>query len=239
MEPSRTKVIACEVLIEEMLEFMPAGMEHEALDVNLHVNPQSLRQSLRQALKESIERSADNVETIILGYGLCSRAVEGLASQRSTIVVPRVDDCIGILLGSREAHRSEILREPGTYYLSRGWVDAGKHIFEEYEYMESRFGAEKARKLMDTMLKHYTRLAFVKTGQEKDVDRYLEYCLRTAQRFGLRLEEISGSPALLQKMIFGPWDEDFVIVLPGQQIPYEEWLRDPQPSVLSDASGLH
>ncbi len=106
---------------------MPPDMEHEALDVGLHVNPQSLK----RALRESIENSADTFDTIILGYGLCSRAVEGLGSSSSTLVVPRVDDCIGILLGSREAHRSETLREPGTYYLSRGWIDTGKHLFEE------------------------------------------------------------------------------------------------------------
>lgn len=226
MKPKRTKVIACEVLIQEMRDFMPPGMEHEALDVGLHVNPQKLK----GALKEAIEGSSDTVETIILGYGLCSRAVEGLGSVRSTIVVPRVDDCIGILLGSREAHRTEALREPGTYYLTRGWIDAGKHLFVEYEYMEKRFGPERARRLMDTMLKHYTRLAFVKTGREKDLDRYLEYCDRTAQQFGLRLEEIAGSMALIEKMVFGPWDEEFVTVLPGQEIPYEEWLNDPEPS---------
>jgi hypothetical protein len=229
MEPSRTKVIGCEVLMREILPFMPPGMEHEALDVGLHVNPQSLK----RALQESIEHSADTIETIILGYGLCSRAVEGLGSARSTIVVPRMGDCIGILLSSREAHQTEVLREPGTYYLTRGWIDAGKHLFEEYNYMEKRFGPEKARRLMDTMLKHYTRLAFVRTGQEGDIDRYLEYCDRTAQRFGLRLEEIAGSVALMEKMIFGPWDEEFVLVQPGQAVTYEGWFRDPKPRVSS------
>lgn len=226
MEPARTKVIACEVLIREMLDFMPPGMEHEALDVSLHVNPQRLR----GALKEAIERSTDTVETIVLGYGLCSRAVEGLGSVRSTIVAPRVDDCIGILLGSREAHRTEALREPGTYYLTRGWIDSGKHLFEEYEYMERRFGPERAQRLMDTMLNHYRRLAFVKTGREQDLDRYLGYCDRIAHRFGLRFEEIAGSVKLVEKMVFGPWDEDFVTVLPGQEIPYEAWLKVPEPS---------
>ena len=222
MELPRTKVIACEVLIQEMLPFIPPGMEYETLDVGLHVNPQLLK----RALKESIERSADTIDTIILGYGLCSRAVEGLGSVSSTLVVPRVDDCIGILLGSREAHRSEALREPGTYYLSRGWIDTGKHLFEEYEHMEKRFGPCKARSLMATMLKHYTRIAFVKTGQEKDLDRYLDYCHRTAWRFGLRSEEIVGSIALVEKIILGPWDEELVTVRPGQEIPYEQWLRD-------------
>lgn len=226
MEPSRTKVIACEVLIHDMLPLMPPGMEYESLDVGLHVNPQSLK----RALQESIAHSTDTIETIILGYGLCSRALEGLGSASSTLVAPRVDDCIGILLGSREAHRSEVLREPGTYYLTRGWIDAGKHLFEEYEYMEKRFGTVRARTLIDTMLKHYTRLGFIRTGQEKNLDRYLQYCRTTAQRFGLRLEEIPGSVSLVEKMIFGPWGEEFVVVPPGQEIPYEEWLGDPQPS---------
>jgi len=232
MSASRTKVIACEVLIHEMLRFMPSGMEHESLDVGLHANPQSLK----QALKEAIERSADTVDRIILGYGLCSRALEGLRSGSSTLIAPRVDDCIGILLGSREAHRAEILREPGTYYLTQGWIDSGKHLFVEYEYMRARFGPQRAEKLMNAMLRHYTRLAFVKTGSEEDLDRYLEYCDGVAHRFGLRLEEIRGSIALVKKMIVGPWDEDFVVALPGQEIPYEEWLRDPQPEVTSHAS---
>jgi hypothetical protein len=102
--------------------------------------------------------------------------------------------------------------------------------------MEKRFGPEKARRLMDTMLKHYTRLAFIRTGREKDLDRYLEYCHGIAQQFGLRLEEIAGSAALVEKMIFGPWDEEFVMVPPGREISYEEWLRYPQPSCTVDSS---
>ena len=90
--------------------------------------------------------------------------------------------------------------------------------------------------MMGTMLKHYTRLAFVRTGREGDVDRYLEYCHRTAQRFGLRLEEIAGSVALVEKMIFGPWDEEFVLVQSGQTIPYEGWFRDPEPRASSSSS---
>jgi hypothetical protein len=208
-----------------MLDFMPPGMEHEALDVSLHVNPQLLRQTLQAA----IDGTGDRVDTIILGYGLCSRAVEGLGSERYRIVLPRVDDCIGIIMGSREAHRSEVFKEPGTYYLTRGWIDAGKHIFKEFDHMAKRFGTDRARRLMDTMLRHYTRLAFVRTGNEGNLDRYLEYCRRTAARFGLRLEEISGSAALLEKLIFGPWGKEFVIVHPGQEVPYEEWLCDPEP----------
>lgn len=226
MSVNRTKVIACQVLMHEISQFMPAGTECEIVDVGLHVSPQSLNQRLRQA----IEGSSEELDRIILGYGLCCRAVEGLKSRTSTLIVPRVDDCIGILLGSRQAHKAEVLHEPGTYYLTRGWIDAGRHLFEEYGHMCSRFGQEKADKLMSDMLKHYTRLAFVRTTPDEDMTRYLEYCHSIADRFDLRFEEISGTLAFVERMILGPWDEEFVCAPPGTEIPYEEWLGDPTPT---------
>jgi len=36
------------------------------------------------------------------------------------LLIPRTDDCIAILLGSYQAYRREMDREPGTYYLSNG-----------------------------------------------------------------------------------------------------------------------
>jgi hypothetical protein len=37
-----------------------------------------------------------------------------------------------------------------------------------------------------------------------------------AAQFNLRYEEIEGSGALVKKLIYGPWDEDFVILPPGE-----------------------
>ena len=69
--------------------------------------------------------AAPKVGTIILGYGLCSRAVVGLRAEGCTLVVPRVDDCIAIFLGSGDAYRTQHCSEPGTYYLTKGWIEAG------------------------------------------------------------------------------------------------------------------
>ena len=93
-----TKIIACATIIEEMLPMMPNGMRHEVLEFGLHTNPDKLR----EALQKAIDNSEPNVDTIILGYGLCSLAVAGLKSDTKTLIVPKIDDCIGIFLGSAE-----------------------------------------------------------------------------------------------------------------------------------------
>lgn len=220
MHPSITKIIACRVVIEEILPLLPEGVDYSTLDFGLHVNPDELK----KAIQEEIDASNNAKGTILLGYGLCSRAAVGLRSENCALVVPRVDDCIGIFLGSREAYLKQIYREPGSYYLTKGWIEAGDNPFGLYNQMVERYGTEKAEWLIKRMLKNYTRLVFINTGQY-EVDHYREYSKRMASRYGLRFEEIHGSTALVAKMIHGPWDEEFVVVPPGRTISYEDFYE--------------
>jgi hypothetical protein len=220
MNETRTLVIACTTVIEEMLPLLPPGVEHQMLDFGLHINPDKLRRTLQ----ETIDAASDRFDTIILGYGLCSQAVIGLRATHSTLVVPRVDDCIAIFLGSGSAYRQQSRSEPGTYYLTKGWIEVGDSPFAEYDRMVERYGLARAERVIRLMLANYRRLALINTGQY-EMERYREYTRRTAERFGLRYEEIEGSTALVQKMIHGPWDDEFVVVPPGGVIQYEHFFR--------------
>jgi hypothetical protein len=220
MNETRTLVIACTTVIEEMLPLLPPCVEHQMLDFGLHINPDKLRRTLQ----ETIDAASDRFDTIILGYGLCSQAVIGLRATHSTLVVPRVDDCIAIFLGSGSAYRQQSRSEPGTYYLTKGWIEVGDSPFAEYDRMVERYGLARAERVIRLMLANYRRLALINTGQY-ELERYREYARRTAERFGLRYEEIEGSTALVQKMIHGPWDDEFVVVPPGGVIQYEHFFR--------------
>ncbi len=215
MDYTRTLVLACATVIEEMEPLMPPGMPHEVFDFGLHVNPGELRSTLQEA----INRVGDEIDTIILGYGLCSMAVIGIKAERQTLVVPRVDDCISIFLGSRGAYQQQAHAEPGTYYLTKGWIEVGDTPFSDYEHMVERYGPQRAERIMKIMLANYTRVALIDTGQYA-LDYYRDYARRTAARFNLRFEEIPGSNDLVRKMIFGPWDDAFVVAPPGEMISY-------------------
>ena len=190
-------------------------MECCVLDFGLHVNPKRLQ----SALQENIDASAKSFNTILLGYGLCSQAVVGIRANNCTLVVPKVDDCIAIFLGSDKAYKKQYRAEPGTYYLTKGWIEVGDSPFSEYERTVEKYGEEKARYLMSRILNNYTRLALINTGQF-ELERYREYCRHAAERFGLRFEEIPGSSILIQKLLNGPWDEEFVVAQPGETITY-------------------
>ncbi len=214
----RIKVIACATVVEEMLPILPDNIDYEVLEYGLHLVPNNLKKSLQKA----IDAASPSYETIILGYGLCSLAVIGLKAEYSQLVVPRVDDCIALYLGSREAYNRLSKKEPGTYYLTKGWIEVGDTIYEDYQRTMEKFGEAKAARIMGIMLKHYTRLVYIDTGQLNQ-ETYRAYAQKTAEHFNLRYEEVEGSTGLIRKMMSGPWDEEFVVTPPGQTIHYTDF----------------
>ena len=214
----KRKVIACATVIEEMIPFLPEGIPYEVLDFGMHLNPSELK----GLLQEKIDQASGEADVLLLGYGLCSMAVIGLKASTAALVIPRTDDCIAIFLGSSEEYKKQSQKEPGTYYLTKGWIEGGGTPFEEYKKLIEKYGKDKAKRMTKMVLKNYKRLAFINTGDDA-LERYHAYSKRFAQEFDLSYEEIQGNPALVRKMINGPWDEDFVVVQPGQTLTYQEF----------------
>ena len=217
----RCKLIACATVIEEMLPFIPPHMSYEVLDFGLHTDPKSLK----IALQNTINSSAPDIETILLGYGLCSQAVVGLRSGSRTLIIPRVDDCIAIFLGSAAEYQKQCSIVPGTYYLTKGWIESGDTPFSEYDILVKRYGEQIAQRIINQILKNYTRLAFINTGNNK-LEYYREHARSMAERFNLRYEEIQGSDVIIKKMLYGPWNAEFVIIPPGKTVSFFDFRKN-------------
>ncbi len=131
------------------------------------------------------------------------------------------------------AYRAQFEQEPGTYYLTKGWIEAGDTPFEQHKQLVKKYGQEKAERMTGLMLKNYKRLAFINTGQYQ-IEQYRAYARTTAEQFGLRFEEIEGSPVLVKKMVFGLWDEDFLVVKPGKTIQYTDFVQFNTPKLAEE-----
>ncbi|MBN2500858.1 MAG: DUF1638 domain-containing protein [Anaerolineales bacterium] len=215
---ARTKVLACATVIEEMQPLMPPEVNYEVFDFGLHLVPTDLK----TALQTAIDEAGKAYDIVILGYGLCSMAVVGLEARNCTLVVPKVDDCIAIFLGSSDSYQVQHEKEPGTYYLTKGWIEVSDTLLDEYKRTVERYGETRADWIMQQMLKNYKRLVYIDTGVQNQ-DGYRQHAQKTAQQFNLNYEEVRGSNALIKKMIFGPWDDEFVVVAPGQSIQYTDF----------------
>ena len=100
---------------------------------------------------------------------MCGQATVGLRATHCRLVLPRIDDCIGMFLGSRAAYRAQHQRGSRTYFLTKGWIGSGVTTpFSTYDAVRERWGPERAERVRSTMLRHYRRLAFVRTGSEDE-----------------------------------------------------------------------
>jgi hypothetical protein len=117
----------------------------------------------------------------------------------------------------------EQAKEPGTYYLTKGWVEEKKSPLGIYEEYSGRYGKETAEWVIREELKNYTRIALVDTGlQLTEIHR--EHARENARFLNLRYEEIKGSLELFEKMLQGTWDKGFVILNPGEEVTQAMFL---------------
>jgi hypothetical protein len=193
------------------------------LDQNMHERPDQMP-AVIQAEIDQVEARA---HAIVLGYGLCSNGIAGIKAPRQGLIVPRVHDCITLFLGSRAAYERVFYEQPGTYYLTPGWVEERK---DPLGYMEStyvpRMGREKAEWGIREELKNYTRIVMIDT-QSADMGPLRKIARENATFLGKNYEEIPGRQDYFKSILFGPYpDADFIHLKPGE-IMQQEMIIDP------------
>ncbi|BCV22377.1 DUF1638 domain-containing protein [Moorella sp. Hama-1] len=154
-------IVACQTISDEVNKVLAeTGIKYPVIwiESGLHNYPEMLKKKLQ----EQVGRIA-NVENIILAFGSCGNSLLGLASPNARLIVPRVDDCISLLLGS-VARRVLLTRKVGTYFLTRGWMVYENNIVREYERCVERYGEERARRVMKSIMGHYRRLMLIGTS---------------------------------------------------------------------------
>ncbi len=181
--PGSLKFIACPAVIGELADGATEGVDCHELEAQLHVSPERLKEALRVAVAEADKPGA----TIVLGYGLCSNSVLGLKTEHATLVVPRVDDCIAMLLGSNEAFAAESEKERGSYYVAKAYLEECDTIMSEHEKLVEKRGRERAEQMMRLLLKHYTRIVLVDTGRY-DMEPHRARVADFAETFDLAIE---------------------------------------------------
>lgn len=212
-------IIACAVLQEELERLHPRVGRIIYLPQSLHRTPQFLASSIQKEL-EALEPGS--TQTVLMAYGLCSNGIVGVKATRGEIIIPKVHDCIGLFLGSLRRYIDEHRANPGTYYLTPGWVREQKDplgILEEYR---SCLSTEDAEWCIRQELKNYKRIALIHMGDAVSEATRVR-ARENAQFFGMSYEEIRGADHLLRGLLRMERTEEFVVVPPGDSISPESF----------------
>lgn len=209
------KIITCRAVAPVLAQILGGDEALTILDIALHLQPNRLRQTL----SETVAALESDGATILLGYGLCGRALEGVVSLKSTLILPKVDDCVGLLLGSRSRHQQILADHPGSYFMEPRWLETELNIFEEMKKGLQHVKPERRRELLKVALKHYSRLVMLdrQDGGQQEAEMR---CRKLAGECDMNFSRLGQDLSLVDKLLHGPWDgSDFIKAAPGVPIP--------------------
>jgi len=226
-------VIACAVFKEVIPQYIrEASTQVVFMEYGLHLTPRKLS----AAIQEQIDAQTEP-RLVLIGFGLCGNGLIGLKSRSHTLILPRVDDCVALHLGSQADYLAAFQAEPATYYLTPGWLECGGEPMSEHEKCRARFGPEKADLISDALYGQYRRTCLI-TFTAEDLARYRPRAMQVAafcrERWGWQYQERVGSDALIKRLLDAgnkaavasePQDSrDFLVIDPGGEVSQEMYL---------------
>ena len=217
----KKKIIACKTLEEEILAYKPSDIEAMFIESGYHRYPDQLRELLQNYID-----TIDDADVLILGYGLCSNGVSDLDSKDKILVIPRFHDCIGILLGSRKRYDEEFKKEPGTYYLSKGWIDELREPYSEYKEYVDKYGEEMAKWSIEMQYKNYKRLVFISSENLGYQQEYEDYAKKVADFLGVKFEVMREKSTVFENLRLDELkgNTDFLVVMPGERVDFNKFF---------------
>jgi hypothetical protein len=204
---------------QELEQFREPFTTFSFLEQALHDTPKRMPGVIQRAIDEVDEDSS----CIVLGYGCCCNGVVGLHSSRAPLVIPRVDDCISLFLGSYQRYQQVFWQEPGTYYLTGGWIKDAKDPLSTYHDYLQRWDVNTALWIVRETFKNYKRLILIDTGVY-DMEVYRRRAVDNAMFLGLQYDEIQGFPEFFKQISRGRFNDEFIRLKAGEVVTQTMFL---------------
>lgn len=189
------------------------------LDRKYHMEPKLMRQVI---LEEEGQMSPD-IDTVLVAMGFCGGSWDQVTFSRRTII-PRVDDCISLLLQKTDAYIPN-LKETGHMYMA----DIDPDDFDMEKILRDtpceEYGALSQDALLHMFFDSYYFLDVVDTGfNDCYSEEYATKAQKNADFMNVTLDYVEGSNHLLEKLISGKWDEQFLVAEADHLIRHEDFF---------------
>lgn len=217
----KTIMIACRMIEDELndaIERHGIDMEIIWMERGYHDDPDDLRNAVAEQIIVAEERGA---EEILIAYGLCGKGAVGWRSDVATLVMPKFDDCVNMMLCPKVRDRRAYL-EPGKMYLTEGWTQEKGSLKNLLAACREKYGERKGLRAVKLMLDSYDRITIIDTGCY-DLEPVREYAADCARELDLTVDTVPGSTNVMEKLISGEWDDDIIVKAPGEAITEEDF----------------
>ena len=210
-----TVILACGSLrryVEAAQSKMGTDFSVVYADNSLHSEPEKMNARLKELLRELPE----DVDTVLVAMGYCGGSWDKVP-HRQKLVVPCVDDCVTLLLHTGD-ERCPNKKEAGHMYICDKTSDDDnfsipairRKVFAEH-------GEYNGDMIFKSWFGMYHDLDIIDTGMYDCYDEeFVTYAQESADLIFADLNFVEGSNYLLEKLVAGVWDEQFVVKAPEE-----------------------
>lgn len=209
------------------------------VDSSFHESPEKMKEEIRRILSEQPEMP----ETIMIATGFCG-GVWDRVSYPCRLVLPKVDDCVTMMLTTDEEAKLNRKESGHLYIYEKNLKDSlGIKLFDDLLAGKMPTGIRGGimgngkRKLkipkgfdmsiiLHMFFDSYRSVDVIETEINNcHSEEYTKECQRCAYAINVDLAYVKGSNLILEKLVSGRWDEQFIVIEPEQSINYEDYLE--------------
>ena len=213
MDKNKTVILSCTSL-KDHVELTQKKLKTEYPVIYLsrlyHRDPAEMREHVISAL----EGLDPKVDTVLVSMGFCGGSWDKVKVP-CRLVIPRIDDCISLLLQTTDEPVSD-LKKPDHLYVKD--KEPEKESFRGiFERMTRDTDEETKKRYHEDWMRYYHEIDIIET--ETNDSRRPEYAAavkKDADWLQADLAYVPGSTHLLEKLISGDWDEQFMVFGPGE-----------------------
>ncbi|MBQ6810479.1 MAG: DUF1638 domain-containing protein, partial [Firmicutes bacterium] len=216
MEDKKIIMLACRNIEDEIDAAMKeAGTDFPViyLPSGTHDRPERMNKLLQEIMD-----SITDIDYLLLPMGRCGNSTLGLRSDRFSLVLPKCEDCINLIL-SKDSLKVD--RPKGHMFFTQGWLRSSKAAPGEFEKTLAKYGEDTCKMLMQMIYGGYTHFGILHTGLY-DTEKAKAQLTPLAEMIPVEFKDMEAPFGVLKKMCALKLDDpNFVIVPPGAEVNEE------------------
>ena len=231
-----TIIIACRTLEDEIeLAKKNTGKDYPVryIESGLHERPKKLAEAVCELFTE-LDREFRHTPLqrpgkpgrppkslprgrVLMALGQCGNSLNGIQAGCFELILPKVDDCLSLLIGST-AEKARIGIRDKAFFMTLGWLRGESTIMSQYHRSVEKYGEDTALSIMEMMYEHYETLGLIDTGAGP-IDKLLVETKELSDLMGFRQKIYQGTIGYVEELLTGPWKNGrFIVKQPFEAI---------------------
>jgi len=163
--------------------------------------------------------------TVLVAMGFCGGSWDHV-SFPCRVVIPRTDDCISILLATDDDYIPN-RKEYGHLYLYESDPKdfSALHLLRDGGTADETYRGMSREDLFRYWFGNYHAMDIIDTGLNPCYEvPYVEAAQEEADRINVDLGYAQGSNRMMEKLVSGRWDDQFLVAEPGHVIKHSDFF---------------